>query len=366
MDSVFYLGACSPKGFRSHYDSLLGELSSLTVIKGGSGCGKSTFMRAVARAAREHGLDVSEILCSSDPDSLDAVIVPALSLGFVDGTAPHVLEPKICGGSMNYLNFGAFYDRAAMRANEAEIAALQAKNAAQYRLVTACLASADRLLDCVRAETETPCCREESEALAECLALSALRPRQEKGSVKRRLLTAVTPKGLQFCTKTPSALCERVYVLRDNYGLAPKLLQTLLDRAEEQGHDCIVCYSPLLPDGMPTHLLIPSAGAAFVSESRDFPYDGESFCRIDLDSTLPPVRRKELEFCCRTVTELLYRSVFHLRAAKQLHDRMEQLARPFVDYEAVTALTEKTVARIFEKNRADFPENTVVFCESEC
>lgn len=350
MDSVFYLGACSPQGFRSHYDSLLGELSSLTVIKGGSGCGKSTFMRAVARAARERGLEVSEILCSSDPDSLDAVLVPALSLGFVDGTAPHVLEPKICGGSMNYLNFGEFYDRSAMRSSEEEIAALQEKNAAQYRLVTACLAAADRLLDCVRAETEKPCYREEAEALAECLALSALRPRQEKGSVKRRLLTAVTPKGLQFCTKTPSALCGRVYVLRDNYGLAPRLLQTLFERASEQGHDCIVCYSPLLPDGLPTHLLVPSAGAAFVSESRDFSYDGESFCRIDLDSTLPPARRRELEFCGKTVTELLYRAVVHIRAAKQLHDRMEQLARPFVDFDAVTALTERTVASLFGEN----------------
>lgn len=90
MDSVFYLGACTPKGFVSHYGSLLDELRTLTIIKGGSGCGKSTFMRQIGRAAQERGLAVSYILCSSDPDSLDAVLLPELSLGFVDGTAPHV------------------------------------------------------------------------------------------------------------------------------------------------------------------------------------------------------------------------------------------------------------------------------------
>ena len=41
MESVFYLGACSPQGFASHYDSLLHKGLQLNVIKGGSGCGKS-------------------------------------------------------------------------------------------------------------------------------------------------------------------------------------------------------------------------------------------------------------------------------------------------------------------------------------
>ena len=86
MISTYFLGACGPQGFHSHYDSLLQELENLTVIKGGSGCGKSTFMKKIGAAAEASGLDVSYILCSSDPDSLDAVLLPSLSLGFVDGT----------------------------------------------------------------------------------------------------------------------------------------------------------------------------------------------------------------------------------------------------------------------------------------
>ncbi len=347
MESVFYLGACSPKGFTSHYDSLLHEGLQLNVIKGGSGCGKSTFMRAVGRAAQERGLAVSYILCSSDPDSLDGVILPELNTAFVDGTAPHVLEPSLCGGNMNYVNFGAFYDREAMAPNEAEIVKAQKANAAQYPHVTACLAAADKLADSIRAVTAAPMYEEETAALAECLALSALKPVGQEPRTVRRFLTAVTPKGLRFCTKTPAALCQRVYILRDNYALAPRLLARLYDLAQAGGHTCIVCYSPLLPEGQPTHLLIPTANAAFISETRDFPYDGPSFCRVDLDSTLPPPARRELEFCTKTISALLYQAVSHLREAKRLHDCIEQLCHPFVDFDGVDALTEQTIFALF-------------------
>lgn len=347
METVFYLGASTPRGFVSHYDSLFQELKLLTIIKGGPGCGKSTFMRAIAKAARERGLDVSLILCSSDPDSLDGILLPELSVGFVDGTAPHALEPKLCGGSMNYLNFGEFYDRAAMRPNEEEIFAVQQEHMLCYAHVTACMAAADKLWDSVRVMTDRLQYNEEMSAIAECLALSVLQPTGQEPKEVSRFLSAVTPKGLHFCTGTPGALCEKVYVLRDNYGLAPRLLTILLKKAAELGHSSVLCYSPLLPTGAPTHLLIPSAGAAFVSESRNFLFTEPSFCKIDLDSTIPQKDRKELEFCQKTVGDLLYRSVKHMRDAKRLHDRMEDLSRPFVDFSAVDEMTKQQIALLF-------------------
>ena len=76
----FYLGANSPGGFYSLYDELLRpeEARSIYILKGGPGCGKSSLMRRVGAAMEEHGLDVEYIVCSGDPDSLDAVVIPAL------------------------------------------------------------------------------------------------------------------------------------------------------------------------------------------------------------------------------------------------------------------------------------------------
>ena len=346
MTSTFFLGACTPQGFLSHYDSLFDELEQLYIIKGGSGCGKSTFMRKIGAEAEVRGLDVSYILCSSDPESLDGVLLPALSLGFVDGTAPHILEPRLCGGSANYLNFGEFYD-AALRTNEAEICQTQRENTAQYPHVTACLAAADKLLDSVRISTAGVSYDEEIHAIAECLALSALKPVGDRPRCKKRFLEAVTPAGGWLCAESAGALCGRVYVLRDDYLLAPRLLELLLQRALSLGHECIACYSPLQPQGAPAHLLIPSAGAAFLRDTGAHPYEGDSFCRLDLNSTLPPELRQELQFYLDTTRLLLRQAVLHMQKAKRLHDRIELLCRPFVDFAAVDRLTEKTIAQIF-------------------
>ena len=91
----FFLGANSPTGFYSLYDQLIApeQARSIYILKGGPGCGKSTLMRHVAQAMEERGLAVEYILCSGDPDSLDAIVIPALRTALVDGTAPHGTAP---------------------------------------------------------------------------------------------------------------------------------------------------------------------------------------------------------------------------------------------------------------------------------
>lgn len=87
----FYLGANAPSGFYSLYDQLIDpdQAQDVMILKGGPGCGKSSLMRKVGAAMEERGLTVEYIQCSGDPDSLDAVVIPALATAIVDGTAPH-------------------------------------------------------------------------------------------------------------------------------------------------------------------------------------------------------------------------------------------------------------------------------------
>lgn len=71
----FFLGANSAEGFYGLYDQLLdARLYDLIILKGTPGCGKSTFMRRLAAALEERGLESVYIHCSGDPDSLDGVI----------------------------------------------------------------------------------------------------------------------------------------------------------------------------------------------------------------------------------------------------------------------------------------------------
>ena len=109
MDTVFFLAANSGRGFYSLYDGFPERRGVfLSIIKGGPGTGKSGFMRAIGAEAERRGMDVEYVLCSGDPDSLDGVYIPALNEAWVDGTAPHALDPTIFGVTGDYVNLGRF------------------------------------------------------------------------------------------------------------------------------------------------------------------------------------------------------------------------------------------------------------------
>ena len=87
----YFLGGNTPSGFYSLYHQLSDpeQFQALYIIKSGPGSGKSSLMRRVGRHAPAAGLETVEVLCSGDPDSLDALILPQLGAAIVDGTSPH-------------------------------------------------------------------------------------------------------------------------------------------------------------------------------------------------------------------------------------------------------------------------------------
>ena len=115
----YFLGGNTAEGFYSCYPYFCPPEKDqfLFVIKGGPGCGKSSFMRKIGNAAEKKGYAVEYVLCSGDPDSLDGVYLPQLKLGYMDGTAPHTADvpyPAIHGA---YLDLGQYYDLDAMKCN---------------------------------------------------------------------------------------------------------------------------------------------------------------------------------------------------------------------------------------------------------
>ncbi|MGI6361693.1 MAG: ATPase [Bacillota bacterium] len=88
-------GSNTPQGFHSFYQEVLQGLERIFILKGGPGVGKSTLIRKIGQAILDRGYDVEFWQCSSDCDSLDGVMIPALSLAVVDGTTPQVRATKI-------------------------------------------------------------------------------------------------------------------------------------------------------------------------------------------------------------------------------------------------------------------------------
>lgn len=84
-------GGNTSVGFFSYYDYVvnLKKANRVYLIKGGPGVGKSQMMKTLGNWMVEQGYDVEFHHCSADPESLDAIVITALGIAFIDGTAPH-------------------------------------------------------------------------------------------------------------------------------------------------------------------------------------------------------------------------------------------------------------------------------------
>ena len=271
----YFLGGNTARGFVSFYDGFCrGPEDFLWVIKGGPGCGKSSFMKTIGHAAEDAGLDTEYVLCSGDPDSVDGVYIPAWHTGYVDGTAPHVIEAVTPGAAGLYLDLGQFYDRTALQKERRAIEDLQRRYKRLYR-----------------------------DAYARLAALAAPEVSMEiPAERQRRFLRAVTCRGL-VSAEPPAGAVQLVPEER---------LRALLGRG-----DAIVYCDPLFPD---------TAEAVYLpAEAR--------YLRGP-DSPLPDVQA----------------AISLLAQAKALHDELEAVYNPHVDFARVYALANSHALRLLREN----------------
>lgn len=348
MEISFFLGANSGEGFVSLYDQLGGgTLRDLLILKGGPGSGKSSFMRRIARAMETRGEQVVHVYCSGDPQSLDAVIFPGVRAAAVDGTSPHVLEPRYAGAAERYCDLGRFCSAAGAKAHRAEIVRLsdayRASYAEAYRLLRAMTAVEDEQRALARRGFDAPALVRRAEGIAARELRGKAAP---GGAVQRAFLGGVTHEGRLLRFDTVRMLCPRVYALQDSFGLAAPLLETLCSSALAHGERAILCPDPLRPQ-TPQHLLLPGRGLAFVTEQQA--PDEKPYRRLRLDAAaegaLSRTERAKLRFIRRIARSLEDETVDTLRRAKAQHDALEALYNPLMDFDGVYALADEEAAR---------------------
>lgn len=349
-----FLGANSAQGFSSLYDQLLStRFDDLLILKGGPGCGKSTFMRRVSAGLEEAGYTPVYIHCSGDPDSLDGAIFPELRIAMVDGTAPHVLEPTYTIACERYLDLTRFYDVEGVRKKRAELLALTDAYRACYRDAYHILRAADEVESERRASLHAHMDFARLERRTKGILARELKGKHtEAGSISYAFLGGTTCMG-EFCRfDTVETLCPRIYELCDGAGLGNRALRMICDAAAASGEHVLACPSPDRPAEL-QHLLLPERGVAFVTSNERIPYPGKAYRRIRLDAMadegLTRAEKAKLRFLRRIERELREEAVEKLREAKQAHDALENAYHPFVDFDGVCDLAHTEATRLLKR-----------------
>ena len=314
------------------------------MIKGGPGCGKSSFMKMLGSAAEKAGLSVEYAVCSGDPGSLDGIYIPELKTAYTDGTAPHIADTCMAGVDSAYLDMGVFYDYDTIAEYKPELRTLYRECADSYKKAYALIAAAGQLQSgwntgfVAEAERQAALKRTGSIALREFGKHT-----KEKGKATYRFLSAHTCRGLSALTDTAETLCGRFYIFENRLKLGSSVLAYLKRAALDCGFDATVCLDPLNPS-VPEALLVPSLSLGFVcSDSALADIPEARHIRLDAlaDSEHLKKRKPELRRCEKMQAQLLEEAYKALADSKRYHDSIEGIYNPNVDFDGIGELVRK-------------------------
>ena len=351
----FFLGANTTKGFVGFADELYDPTDGWQayLIKSGPGTGKSSLMRRVYTAMTERGVEAEAICCSSDPSSLDGVVVPSIKLCVVDATAPHVIEPKLWGAVEQIVPLSICVDETALHGQVEDIRRVTNENRALHATCRKYIRAAGARLAENRRLGEAALNADKVRRLALRTARQELGSAEGEGRLTHRFLSAPTPDGLVTFHETLQALCPRIYTVEDDHGAASSMfLDEIARYAQNHGVNGIVCPCPLAPEAGPEHVLFPSLGVAFTTSNSFHTADYPVYRRGHAPrfSDVAPLREKRqlTSFNRRAARELLEQAQAVAAEAKAVHDDMERFSIAAMDWEQARTMGDAVVRRFEE------------------
>ena len=343
----YFLGANSCEGFVSHFGDSFSHTAAwrALLIKGGPGTGKSSFMKRIASEAIKKGYTVELGMCSSDPNSLDGIIIKELKTVLLDATSPHVVEPAYPAACEEIVNLGEFWHGDILRKNRAEIIAVTNKNRQLHKTASSYIKAAGELIyDSYKLSLVYTDIKKAEQAGIKT-ARRILTPKQTPVPHEWvRFISAITPKGIIAYPDTVDKFYENIIVIDDKHGALTVYLEAIRRVALAYGYEIITLKSPFLPSKITDGILVPELSLAVVRETE--------YCRFSENHRRLHARRfadVELmhKFRPRTVTnrrlarELLGSGCKTLQNAKLTHDDIERFYIDAMDFEALNRYTDR-------------------------
>ena len=355
MSEKYFLGCMTQQGFSTEFGRLMETGDRFTyILKGGPGTGKSSLMKRAA-AEFEKTEHVVRFYCSSDPASLDAVMLESSGVLIVDGTAPHVFDPIYPGIRQKIIDLGSHWDERILAENSESIIAVTDRNKSLHARSKRFSAALSNVLNdtfncamgCIDEE------KLEGFLTRSCKKILAGKGRGQ-GLRELRQLAAMTEFGMMTMTETLESYQDIIILRDDNYACAHTICERTAQEAMRRGYDVILCPAHGLNNTAYEHLLIPETGTALVSVTpmNDLNITAEK--QINLarfyDKSAAARYRGRLKMNKTTAAGLADEVYATIRSAKAVHDEIEKYYIGAMDFEAVEKQTEQIIAEIRARN----------------
>lgn len=351
----FFLASHSTTGFKSLYEHLYEPKNDwfCYILKGGPGTGKSTLMKNIAKNLKiRHEI----IRCSSDPNSVDAVIFPDIKKCIVDGTAPHTMDPVYPGASDTIINLGECWNEKKLMKQKDSIINLSQQNAFCHKKSAKYLSAFGEIFSINQSIIGSSINHQKLDKFCSRLCKKIFKNKFNDKTAKTnyRMLSAVTPLGYMFFTKSLQYFSKNLYIIEDPVGeIGNKIIKTIHQKALLQGYDTTLFPSVLLGKNHFDALAIPEADVTFVinnyhsklkfTESpRNITINSKRF----LIKELVKKHKNLINFNFKASGEFLNESIKNLKQALEIHDKIEEIYIKNMNYKKIKKITDKLISAI--------------------
>ncbi|GAB6158412.1 PRK06851 family protein [Desulfotomaculum varum] len=360
-------GGNTCRGFYSYYDYIIKpDATRILVIKGGPGVGKSTLMRYIGEKMLELGYDVEFHCCSSDNGSLDGVCIPAIGVALLDGTAPHVVDPKNPGAVDEIIHLGDFWDESKLLENKQAVLKSNARVARLFKIAYSQLAEAKVIKDELDSYYAEAINMAGVHGIIHSIAEDILEDVMEDGQLQftrvpqdRHLFaTALTPQGQAHFLETVLDGVKKLYFITGEAGaIGSQVVGTIAKAMHMHGLDTEVYHCAFEPTAVDL-VIMPALNIAVLKDVpginlriQDIP--GLKKVKIKdlnqyLDRLTLSLYDKEIKCAGERFNAAIGRAISYIAAAKAEHDVMEQYYIPAMDFAAINAKRDELLARILK------------------
>ncbi|MBY0145332.1 hypothetical protein H0184_05610 [Neobacillus niacini] len=351
----YYAGGNTARGFHSLYESNLQGLECVYILKGGPGTGKSSLMKKIGNEWVEKGYDIEFLHCSSDNQSIDGVIIRSLKVGIVDGTAPHVIEPKTPGAVEQYINLGEAWDAKALSVEKKNIERLTRQISASFKLAYSTFKQALDVHDDWEKIYIENMDFEKADQLTNKLIQSFFGKLKinKESDIRHRFLGAATPKGAVDFVPNLTEDIEKRYFIKGRPGSGKStMLKKIAAAAEARGIDTEVYHCGFDPNSLDM-VIFRELGIAIFDSTAPHEYfpsrAGDEI--IDMYELLitpgtDEIYEDKIKPIAASYKNKMKEAISYLARAKELHDTLESIYVSAMDFSIVEHIQNRIAEEI--------------------
>ena len=336
-----FAGNNTSKGFYSYFDYIINpeDANRIYILKGGPGVGKSSFMKKFGSEMLTKGNNVEYIHCSSDENSLDGLVVPELKVAFIDGTAPHIVDPRLPGAVDEIVNLGIYLNNKEIEKHKNQIIQVNKIISQLYKSAFRYLKSASQILDEINSiydyfTDSTKFSRICEEVINKLFVNKKLY--NKTGSIRKLFSEAYTANGYINYTDLFCADLNVWAVIGENTNYTSKLLDEVVKEAVKRGFDVDCFYRPLTPEKL-QHIIIPDLNIMLKSTENHICCNYDEIINLheimDLENLKTHI--SEIENNLNLYDMLLKNALDKLTETKKHHDLLEIFYVNSMDFKSV-------------------------------